>query len=481
MRVDFRWISAVLTACVIAGCGKPPEATFVYNEPTLELIPQARKPVEAAVLEFFGTPQKLVAWKKLPVDYGEPTGPSGSVADAKVTETSFRAEFPEELAPSLQLPGKPLLWLSGPNAGKRAEIASYDAGNGTLTLAAKLPSPPSPHDEFLIVEADAGWNLKEGRNLYMRHCVHCHGTSGDGNGPTAEYLNPLPRDYRLGVFKFTSTAAGMKACREDLKRTLQEGIPGTSMPSFVLLADAELDSLVEYVRWLAMRGEFERSLAAELSGDYSQKAFAQRKKDGESSDEIIAELRENYLVEVTDPKSKRKEYRISPTVIADVADNLASEWSTPEEEGSIVVPGIARISPEEDPHSIARGRALYMSEKAKCFSCHGAGGKGDGVSTVDYWTIPNSTPEKKFAVRGLHDQWGHPQRPRDLTTGIYRGGRRPIDIYRRIYAGIKGTQMSAFGGTVLNDQEMWDLVNYVLSIPYNPEPPPAAVLQAAGN
>src|SRR5690349_13600696 len=32
--------------------------------------------------------------------------------------------------------------------------------------------------------------------LYRRHCAHCHGTSGDGMGPTAMLLNPYPRDYR---------------------------------------------------------------------------------------------------------------------------------------------------------------------------------------------------------------------------------------------------------------------------------------------
>ena len=41
--------------------------------------------------------------------------------------------------------------------------------------------------------------------LYRRHCVHCHGISGDGRGPTAAILNPYPRDYRPGVFKFKST------------------------------------------------------------------------------------------------------------------------------------------------------------------------------------------------------------------------------------------------------------------------------------
>ena len=69
--------------------------------------------------------------------------------------------------------------------------------------------------------------------------------------------------------------------------------------------------------------------------------------------------------------------------------------------------------------------------------------------------------------------------PRNLRQNIYRGGRRPLDIYRRIYAGINGVPMPGVGpaspaprGT-LKPQEIWNLVDYVRSLPYEPisEPP----------
>ena len=53
---------------------------------------------------------------------------------------------------------------------------------------------------------------------------------GDGAGPAAAVLDPYPRDFRNGLFKYTSTAGGAKPLREDLLRTLQQGIPGTAMP-----------------------------------------------------------------------------------------------------------------------------------------------------------------------------------------------------------------------------------------------------------
>jgi len=105
-------------------------------------------------------------------------------------------------------------------------------------------------------------------------------------------------------------------------------------------------------------------------------------------------------------------------------------------------------------------------------------GRGDGPQTEDFQPKPGSS--EKFPVAGLHDDWGHHLLPRDLTRGIYRGGRRPIDLYRRVYAGIKGTPMPPFGGTVLNDDEIWDLVNYVMSVPYDgPGAPPTGPIPPA--
>ncbi len=99
----------------------------------------------------------------------------------------------------------------------------------------------------------------QGRGLYRKHCVHCHGVTGDGNGPTAAFLNPYPRDFRRSLFKFKSTYPdGAKPTREDLMRTIREGINGTAMPSFkVLLRGDEIEALAEYVVYLTMRGRTE--------------------------------------------------------------------------------------------------------------------------------------------------------------------------------------------------------------------------------
>jgi hypothetical protein len=100
--------------------------------------------------------------------------------------------------------------------------------------------------------------------VYRKHCAVCHGISGDGVGPAGSLLNPYARDFRRGIFKYKSTAGPMTPpTDEDLRALLVRGMPGTSMPSFHLLADAELDALVEYVKYLSIRGAVERALIVE--------------------------------------------------------------------------------------------------------------------------------------------------------------------------------------------------------------------------
>ena len=58
------------------------------------------------------------------------------------------------------------------------------------------------------------------------------------------------------------------------------------------------------------------------------------------------------------------------------------------------------------------------------------------------------------------DDWGNPLRPANLNRGVYKGGRRPIDLYWRIAKGINGAKMPAHFPT-LEPEQIWDLVNFV--------------------
>ncbi len=50
-------------------------------------------------------------------------------------------------------------------------------------------------------DADAA----KGKQVYETFCVTCHGPLGDGQGPVGKTLNPPPRDFTKGDFKYGGT------------------------------------------------------------------------------------------------------------------------------------------------------------------------------------------------------------------------------------------------------------------------------------
>ena len=98
---------------------------------------------------------------------------------------------------------------------------------------------------------------------------------------------------------------------------------------------------------------------------------------------------------------------------------------------------------------------------AVCAKCHGPDGHGDGPQTKDP-TFKNDD--------------GTPAHPRDLTAGVFKGGRDPRQIYARIMLGMPGTPMPA--SNTLKPQEVDDLIGYVLSLS-QPAPGGAATVAAA--
>ncbi len=99
--------------------------------------------------------------------------------------------------------------------------------------------------------------------------------------------------------------------------------------------------------------------------------------------------------------------------------------------------------PPRTPELIARGRDLY--QKAECFKCHGAEGRGDGPSATD-----------------LKDDWGYPIQATDLTRPLKRGS-APEAIFRTMVTGLAGTPMPSYEGA-LSDEEFWALSFYVASL-----------------
>jgi len=280
---------------------------------------------------------------------------------------------------------------------------------------------------------------EQGRNfgLYRKHCVTCHGLGGTGAGPTAALLSPYPRDFRPGVFKFTSTAAGAKATADDLARTLRRGAPGTAMPSFGRLPVEEQEALVEYVRYLALRGEVELYLLRLVVDE------------------------EEYLPLELD------------WVMEDAVEPLWSLWSEAPEYVVEPKPRASIDSFEQWQAAVARGRELYLQDTARCVECHGPEGHGDGEQRplYDDWNKPklgmNETETSRLAALFSLPLQSLP--PRNFHEGAFRGGDRPLDLFWRIHVGIKGTPMPAGGPSPgvpgpLGEEDIWHLVAYIRSL-----------------
>ena len=78
----------------------------------------------------------------------------------------------------------------------------------------------------------AGAQEPRGKAVYERHCVECHGTSGRGDGPSAAFLVPRPRDFTTGKYKIRTTETGSVPTDDDLIRSVRQGLYGTAMPAW---------------------------------------------------------------------------------------------------------------------------------------------------------------------------------------------------------------------------------------------------------
>lgn len=73
-------------------------------------------------------------------------------------------------------------------------------------------------------------------------------------GSSARYLEPLPRDFQPGTYKFRSTPSGTLPTDQDIARTVSYGVPGTMMPAFAdVLSDSDTHDVVAYIKTFSTR------------------------------------------------------------------------------------------------------------------------------------------------------------------------------------------------------------------------------------
>jgi len=237
--------------------------------------------------------------------------------------------------------------------------------------------------------------LNSGKSTYTEYCMPCHGVNGDGQGTSAKGLSVLPRNFKLGQYKFGRVVSGELPHDEDFYKLLREGLTGTAMLPWKELSDKQMFNLVQYI-----------------------KTFAPTKWEG--------------------------------------ADKKLGE--------SIVV----TKDPYGDAHkesAIQRGKEVYHAV-AQCWTCHRA-----YVGHAEFSEISqkiNGKPATEFDPEMYHvklqpNDYGYSSMPPEFTYDSVRSASTVEEIYVRLNAGVGGTAMPSWKGT-LQDDEIWAVAHYVKSL-----------------
>ena len=247
--------------------------------------------------------------------------------------------------------------------------------------------------------AQAGATPEPSR-IYLNFCASCHGANGDGFGKAARFLFPKPRAFLSSPLQY-ATAENRIASPENIKKTILDGVPNSSMFGWKTLTNDQIDTLVEDVIQFRRYGARKRYLDLLFtSGEIST-------RDGpEALTELQTRELSSYIQKETVPNH---------------------EWESP------TIPGF-RPSAE-------RGKALYRSQN--CHKCHGDDYRGSyGID--------------------LSGEYGFPAFASDLIEDPFKYGGKKTDIMRIIRLGVYGTKMPA--STTLAPEQLLDLAEFIAMI-----------------
>jgi mono/diheme cytochrome c family protein len=405
----------LLTLLSLSGCGDPgyPD-DLTYPVRTDLLVVKA--PTKVPDTFFPDPPGNLEAGIEGMVKRAEEAGDTFEVYDPRKLTADLRKQIFDGLKTTFGTPAEPRVRATDAS-GSKSEV---EEAVKELKLTEEM--------------------LRNGSRHYRRFCLQCHGVPGDGRGPSAPWLNPHPRDYRKGEFKFVSSVLGAgkesKPRREDLLRTLSHGVEGTSMPSFGLLTAQEREELVSYVIHLSIRGQCEmETIKTILKGEL---------ESGTTVEALIQGQLEELVLKYWLPSNKSLIKPESVPSIFAAEEKLAAE-TDPRKRAE----ALEKLKADREKAIVAGFTKLTTDQKLTCLGCHTDFGRQVGFK---------------------YDAWGTKVRPANWTLGVYRGGRRPIDLYWRIRAGIPPSTMTVTprgaGEGALTDEDAWNIILFLQALPY---------------
>ena len=88
---------------------------------------------------------------------------------------------------------------------------------------------------------------QRGKALFQQNCVLCHGAAADGHGVRSMGLDRTPADFSNPQWNAASAPAR-------IYHAIREGVPGSPMPSWSALSEAETWDLVAYLVSVSTQG-----------------------------------------------------------------------------------------------------------------------------------------------------------------------------------------------------------------------------------
>lgn len=244
--------------------------------------------------------------------------------------------------------------------------------------------------------------LNKGQLIYTEYCMACHGVNGDGNGPAAKGSVPAPRNFKQGLYKFGLVKEGGLPTDEDFYRIIKGGLHGTAM----------------------------------FPWDMSRKQIY-----------YVTQYIKSFAPQVWENKDN------SPGQPIEINKDPY---------------GLARKS-----FAIEKGKEVYHAI-AQCWSCHRAYVSKQELSDINLKVNGEKITDfdSEMYLLKLQDSeyyfYDSKERfnkylPPDFTWHPIRSADNVEGIYKRLVAGVTGTGMPAWRGTI-SDAEIWAVAYYVMSL-----------------
>jgi len=101
----------------------------------------------------------------------------------------------------------------------------------------------------------AAGDAAAGKIIYTTNCASCHGETGKGDGPVGQVLQPPPRNFAVGEFKFDTDKDGKTGTDADLTNVITKGagaFGGNQMMAAWggMLSPTDIANVIAYIRTL---------------------------------------------------------------------------------------------------------------------------------------------------------------------------------------------------------------------------------------